>query len=100
MPPSPCMLEVSEWGSTLTAHGMKGVKMNLTTSRHQTGASKMQSHTTVVGVDLAKRVCQLHGVKRKTDEIKGLKLIRATCLEHVAHRAPCRIAMEACGGLT
>ena len=58
----------------------------------------MQSTTTVVGVDLAKRVCQLHWVELETGEIKGLKRSRATCLEPFAHRTPCVVAREACGG--
>ena len=54
----------------------------------------MTSTTTAVGVDLAKRVCQRHGVEGKTGEIKELKLTRAKFLDHFAHRAPCLIAME------
>ena len=58
----------------------------------------MTSRTTVVGIEIAKRMFQLDWVERETGEIKGLKLARAKVLEHVAHRAPCLIAMEACGG--
>ena len=57
----------------------------------------MTSRTTVVGVDLSKRVFQLHGVERKTGEIKGLKWTRATCLDPLTHRPPCLVAMEAGG---
>ena len=58
----------------------------------------MKSTTTVVEVDLAKRVCQWHGVERETGDIKGLKRSRATCLDLVAPRPPCGVAREACGG--
>ena len=53
---------------------------------------------TVVGVDTAKRVFQLHWVDMETGEIVDLKLTRARFLDHFANRVPCLIAMEACGG--
>ena len=53
---------------------------------------------TVVGVDTAKRVFQLHWVDMETGEIMDLKLTRARFLDHFANRVPCLIAMEACGG--
>ena len=53
---------------------------------------------TVVGVDTAKRVFQLHWVDMETGEIVDMKLTRARFLEHFANRAPCLVAMEACGG--
>ena len=53
---------------------------------------------TVVGVDTAKRVFQLHWVDLETGEIVDLKLTRAKFLEHFANRVLCLIAMEACGG--
>ena len=52
----------------------------------------------VVGVDTAKRVFQLYWVDNQTGEIVDLKLTRAKFLEHFANRAPCLVAMEACGG--
>jgi len=58
----------------------------------------MKTNRTVVGVDTAKRVFQLHWVDMETGEIVDLKLTRATFLEHFANRAPCVVAMEACGG--
>ena len=53
---------------------------------------------TVVGVDIAKRVFQLHWVDMETGEIVSLQLKREKFLEHFANRAPCVIGMEACGG--
>ena len=58
----------------------------------------METIRTVVGVDTAKRVSQLHWVDMDTGEIVDLKLTRAKFLEHFANRAPCLVAMEACGG--
>ena len=53
---------------------------------------------TVVGIDIAKRVFQLHWVDIKTGEIVSLQLKREKFLEHFANRQPCLIGMEACGG--
>jgi len=58
----------------------------------------MKTYTTVVGVDTAKRVFQLHWIDWETGEIVDLKLSRAKFLVHFADRAPCLVAMEACGG--
>ena len=58
----------------------------------------MKTIRTVVGVDTAKRVFQLHWVDMETGEIVDLKLTRAKFLEHFANRVPCLIAMEACSG--
>ncbi len=53
---------------------------------------------TVVGVDIAKRVFQLHWVEMESGEIVSVQLKRAKFLEHFANRVPCLIGMEACGG--
>lgn len=58
----------------------------------------MNTSKAVVGVDIAKRVFQLHWVERETGEIVNLQLKRGKFLEHFASRAPCLIGMEACGG--
>ena len=58
----------------------------------------MKTNRTVVGVDTAKRVFQMHWVDMETGEIVDLKLTRANFLEHFANRTPCVVAMEACGG--
>jgi transposase len=54
--------------------------------------------TNVVGVDIAKRVFQLHWVEHETGEIVSLQLKRERFLEHFANRSHCLIGMEACGG--
>ena len=53
---------------------------------------------TVVGVDTAKRVFQLHWIDHETGEIVSLQLKREKFLAHFASRGPCLIGMEACGG--
>ena len=52
----------------------------------------------VVGVDIAKRIFQLHWVEPETGEIVALQLRREKFLEHFANRSSCVIGMEACGG--
>lgn len=53
---------------------------------------------TVVGVDVAKNVFQVHWVEPETGEIVSKPIKRADFLTHFANRAPCLIGMEACGG--
>ena len=53
---------------------------------------------TVVGIDIAKRVFQLHWVDIETGEMVSLQLKREKFLAHFANRQPCLIGMEACGG--
>ena len=52
----------------------------------------------IVGVDIAKRVFQLYWVEMDTVEEMNVRLSRAKFLNHFANRAPCLVAMEACGG--
>ena len=58
----------------------------------------MDTIGTVVGVDTSKRVFPLYRVEPQAGECKGLKLVRAKCLEPFANRAACLVAMEARGG--
>jgi transposase len=58
----------------------------------------MNASKTVVGVDIAKRVFQLHWVDLETGEVASLQLKREKFLDHFANRPPCLIGMEACGG--
>ena len=58
----------------------------------------MKAIRTVVGVDTAKRVFQLHWVDPETGEMVDRRLSRAKFLEHFANRAACVVGMEACGG--
>jgi transposase len=52
---------------------------------------------TTFGLDLAKRVMQVHWVETETGEICRRQLKRGQVLEFFARRAPAVIAMEACG---
>ena len=58
----------------------------------------MNVSKTVVGIDIAKRVFQLHSIDMETGEIVSLQLKREKFLEHFANRQACLIGMEACGG--
>ena len=58
----------------------------------------MKISLTVVGVDTAKRVFQLHWVERDTCENMHIRRTRAEFLKHFPHRAPCRIMIETFGG--
>jgi transposase len=52
----------------------------------------------VLGIDLAKNVFQLHGVDAQGKVVVRKKLTRPKLLPFVAQFAPCRIGMEACQG--
>ena len=52
----------------------------------------------VVGIDLAKRVFQLHGVDGAGQVVVRKKLTRAKLMPFVAQLEPCVIGMEACAG--
>ena len=52
----------------------------------------------VIGMDIAKNVFQLHCVDRQTGEIERIKLRRNEVLPYFAQRTPAVVAMEACGG--
>ena len=54
-------------------------------------------NATTFGLDLAKRVMQVHWVEGETGEICRRQLKRGQLLEFFARRAPAVIAMEACG---
>ena len=58
-----------EWTSRVD--GIKLPKEEDARSSRATGGSKMQGTRTVVGVDIAKRVFQLHWVDLETGELKG-----------------------------
>lgn len=51
----------------------------------------------VIGMDIAKRVIQLHTVCPETGEIGRFKLQRRETLDFLARREPSVVAMEACG---
>lgn len=53
---------------------------------------------TLLGIDIAKDIFQLHGVDASGKVVFKKKLKRAKLLEFIAQLEPCIIAMEACGG--
>jgi transposase len=54
------------------------------------------SEVTIIGVDLAKRVFQLHGAHHDGSGAFRKKLSRGQLLAFVAQQPKCMIAMEAC----
>lgn len=52
---------------------------------------------TVIGLDIAKQIFQVHAVDARTGEILRTKLRRNQVLEYFARQAPTRVALEACG---
>lgn len=58
----------------------------------------MNGSKQVVGVDIAKRVFELHWIDAQTGEIMSVQLKREKFLEHFANRTQCLIGMAACGG--
>lgn len=53
---------------------------------------------TLLGIDLAKNVFQLHGVDDKGNAVLRRRLSRNKLVEFIAKLSPCIIVMEACGG--
>ena len=54
-------------------------------------------NVTTYGLDLAKRVFQVHSVDMETGEIERRQLKREVLVRFFAKQAPAVIAMEACG---
>lgn len=57
----------------------------------------MKQHS-VIGIDIAKRIFQLHTVNPDTGEVERVKLKRDALKAFFARRPPCLVVMEACGG--
>ena len=53
---------------------------------------------TVIAIDIAKKLFQLHWVVHDTGSIERLQLKRARLLEWFAIREPSLLVMEACSG--
>jgi transposase len=53
---------------------------------------------TMIGVDIAKQVFQVHEVNAETGEVIRRQIKRAKFLDYFANRQSCLIGMEACGG--
>ena len=55
------------------------------------------NNVTLLGIDLAKDVFQLHGVNEHGKKILGKKISRAALSNFIANLPSCKIVMEACG---
>lgn len=53
---------------------------------------------TVLGIDLAKNVFQLHGVDYRGKTVLKKKIPRSQLIHFMANLPPCLVGMEACGG--
>lgn len=53
---------------------------------------------TILGIDLAKDVFQLHGTDAKGHKVLSKRLRRHKLATYIANLKPCMIGMEACGG--
>lgn len=56
------------------------------------------SELSVLGIDLAKNVFQVHGVDRRGHKVLSKRVPRAKLLAFVANLPPCLVGLEACGG--
>ncbi len=56
------------------------------------------STITTIGLDLAKRYFQVHGVNKQGKVVLKKKLSRESVLSFFANLPPCLVGMEACGG--
>jgi transposase len=55
------------------------------------------NNITLLGIDLAKDVFQLHGVNEYGKKVLGKKVSRTELPKFIAKLPTCKIAMEACG---
>lgn len=56
------------------------------------------NNSTVVGIDLAKNVLQLHALDRRTGQVQDRKFSRDKLKAWFTNRERCHVAIEACGG--
>lgn len=53
---------------------------------------------TTIGIDIAKRIFQLHGIDKNGRVVLKKKLIRNQLLNYMANLPKCLVGIEACGG--
>jgi transposase len=53
---------------------------------------------TTIGIDIAKRIFQLHGVNKNGKTVLKKRLMRDQVLVFMANMPKCLVGMEACGG--
>ena len=54
--------------------------------------------TSTIGIDIAKRIFQVHGVDKNGKTVLKKKLMRDQVLTFIANVPKCLVGMEACGG--
>src|SRR5262249_9447990 len=84
--------DMMRWTAPQEARG--GVEWPLMTN-HQRGPS--MTTITTIGLDLAKKVFQVHGVDAEGVVVVARKLRRKEVLAFFAKLPPCLVGMEACG---
>ena len=62
------------------------------------GGEGIHEEVTIIGVDLAKNVFQLHGAAADGSVVFRKKLSRPQFARFMAEQPPCLVAMEACAG--
>ena len=67
-------------------------------SKHKLKAMASMGEATIIGVDLAKNVFQLHGATADGAVVFGKKLSRPQFQRFMSGHPRCVVAMEACGG--
>src|SRR3954468_11999637 len=72
------------------------VRQNGGTAYSSKGTS--MSEITVIGLDLAKRVFQVHGADSEGRPVLRKRLQRGQVLNFFANLSPCMIGLEACAG--
>lgn len=55
------------------------------------------TNITLLGIDIAKNIFQLHGVNKKGELVFKKRVKRAELFKEISKLTPCTIAMEACG---
>jgi transposase len=66
---------------------------------HLTKERGPMSKVTLLGIDIAKNVFQLHGVDEKGNPVLKRRLTRTKLANFIATLPPCTIVMEACGSV-
>ena len=56
------------------------------------------TNITTIGIDIAKRIFQFHGVDKNGKTVLKKKLMRDQVLTFIANVPKCLVGMEACGG--
>ncbi len=56
------------------------------------------SEVSIIGLDIAKHVFQVHGADASGRAVLRKKISRAKLLPFFAVQSPCRVVLEACGG--